>query len=373
MLGLLALIIGLLIGLFWNTSIPPAYWTYIALLILVIIDSLMYALAMYTRKIYDQRMVYLSLVANFLLAACITALGDQIGLQLYLCPFFAFGVRIFQNFGRVLAALLENVDEYNKKRKYSKYQKRRDIDLEVDSKGKSGEPRGLFGRKKSSSIHKEDDNSDKFPTMEAKSDGYINRNSRSHASGADTSKVKLGSSSMRENTTQKFETGNQLKSSSAISGKLEKEALRRLEIERRRTSLEKNKINRRPAEHNNIKPQNIGRNIGDNPANRRMAVGGESQEAMYRQKASVPKSNVSSSSMPKNKENVYVGKRSSHGVVRNEFLKSSEDIAKIERTPKTDDNDSKQGASKKFDTFLKKNSTFRFEAIPDNYKLEDDE
>lgn len=125
MLPLLALIVGLVVGLLWHGSIPDVYWPYVAVLILAMIDALTYGLAMYARKVYDQRLVYLSLFGNFLLAVCITALGEQIGLQLYLCPFFAFGVRIFQNFGRASGAFLEAMDQRNIRRLIAREEKRR--------------------------------------------------------------------------------------------------------------------------------------------------------------------------------------------------------------------------------------------------------
>ncbi len=110
MLPLFALILGLLIGAFWPAAIPSEYWTYLALLILAILDVLMHALSMLMRRMYDVRAVYLSLLANSLLAFALAAIGEQLGLPLYLCPIFAFGVRLFQNFARVQQEFLVRVD-----------------------------------------------------------------------------------------------------------------------------------------------------------------------------------------------------------------------------------------------------------------------
>ncbi|MDO5733255.1 MAG: small basic family protein [Eubacteriales bacterium] len=106
MLALLALILGLLAGLFFKSQIPSELWLYIALLIVAVFDALVYGLSMQLRKVYDQRSLFMFLIGNYMVAIFLTALGEQLGVQLYLCAFFAFGVRIFQNLARAQNAFL---------------------------------------------------------------------------------------------------------------------------------------------------------------------------------------------------------------------------------------------------------------------------
>ena len=110
MLGLLALIIGLVIGLFWQMNLPAAYSVYMALLILILIDRILQVANATTRESSGDWIDILSgALADFVLAALLTALGQQLGVPLYLAPVFAIGNRIFTRFHTVQRRMLRNV------------------------------------------------------------------------------------------------------------------------------------------------------------------------------------------------------------------------------------------------------------------------
>ncbi len=121
MLGLLALIIGLVIGLFWQMNLPAAYSVYMALLILILIDRILQVANATTRESSGDWIDILSgALADFVLAALLTALGQQLGVPLYLAPVFALGNRIFTRFHtvqrRMLRSVYSEVEEFRTKK-----------------------------------------------------------------------------------------------------------------------------------------------------------------------------------------------------------------------------------------------------------------
>ncbi|MHB1453289.1 MAG: small basic family protein [Saccharofermentanales bacterium] len=98
MLALLGLIIGLVVGLFLNVDIPQAYSTYVGVGILACFDSIVGALAANIQKKFNMKLFISGLFGNSIIAIALAALGDQLGIQLYLAAVFAFGNRIFINF-----------------------------------------------------------------------------------------------------------------------------------------------------------------------------------------------------------------------------------------------------------------------------------
>lgn len=110
MLGLLALIIGLVIGLFWQMNLPAAYSVYLALLILILLDRILQVANAVTREGSGDWVDILSgALADLALASLLTALGQQLGVPLYLAPVFALGNRIFTRFQTVQRRMLRSV------------------------------------------------------------------------------------------------------------------------------------------------------------------------------------------------------------------------------------------------------------------------
>jgi small basic protein len=110
MLALLGLIIGLVIGLFVNFEIPQAYSTYVGVGILACFDSVIGALAANMQKRFNIKLFISGLVGNSLIAVALAALGDQLGIALYLAAVFAFGNRIFINFSVIRRLWLHKIE-----------------------------------------------------------------------------------------------------------------------------------------------------------------------------------------------------------------------------------------------------------------------
>ena len=121
MLALLGLIIGLVIGLFLNVDIPQAYSIYVGVGILACFDSIIGALAANMQGKFNIKLFISGLLGNSIIAVALAALGDQLGIQLYLAAVFAFGNRIFINFSIIRRLWLFNMD--NAKKEKSKIKK----------------------------------------------------------------------------------------------------------------------------------------------------------------------------------------------------------------------------------------------------------
>ncbi len=109
MLALLGLILGLVVGLFLNIDIPQAYSTYVGVGILACFDSIVGALSANMQRKFDIRLFVSGLLGNSIIAIALAALGDQLGIQLYLAAVFAFGNRIFINFSIIRRLWLDRL------------------------------------------------------------------------------------------------------------------------------------------------------------------------------------------------------------------------------------------------------------------------
>lgn len=116
MLALLGLIIGLVIGLFLNVDIPQAYSIYVGVGILACFDSIIGALAANMQGKFNIKLFISGLLGNSIIAVALAALGDQLGIQLYLAAVFAFGNRIFINFSIIRRLWLYSLDNIKKEK-----------------------------------------------------------------------------------------------------------------------------------------------------------------------------------------------------------------------------------------------------------------
>ena len=112
MLALLGLIIGLVIGLFLNVEIPQTYSIYVGVGILACFDSIIGALSANMQGKFNIKLFISGLLGNSIIAVALAALGDQLGIQLYLAAVFAFGNRIFVNFSIIRRLWLFKLDSF---------------------------------------------------------------------------------------------------------------------------------------------------------------------------------------------------------------------------------------------------------------------
>jgi small basic protein len=93
----LFLLIGLIIGLQFNITVPEEYARYTAMAILAALDSVFGALRAELSRTYNNRVFISGLIVNSALAAGLTFLGDRLDVDLSIAAVVAFGVRIFNN------------------------------------------------------------------------------------------------------------------------------------------------------------------------------------------------------------------------------------------------------------------------------------
>jgi small basic protein len=96
-LPLLALVIGLVIGLQFSFTVRQEYARYTAVGILAALDAILGAARAELNHAYDNRIFISGLLSNVALAVGLTFLGDRLGVDLSLAAVVAFGVRMFNN------------------------------------------------------------------------------------------------------------------------------------------------------------------------------------------------------------------------------------------------------------------------------------
>ena len=116
MVPILGVIVGLLIGVFIPYSLPAGYSIYVAVGILAALDTVFGGTVASLRGVFDIRLFLTGFFGNIVIAMALSFIGEQLGLPLYYAALFAFGNRLFNNFG-VLRRLL--IDKYSGKHKPS--------------------------------------------------------------------------------------------------------------------------------------------------------------------------------------------------------------------------------------------------------------
>ncbi|HXX38234.1 MAG TPA: small basic family protein [bacterium] len=105
-LGLLA---GLALGLLVSFQVPLTYVKYSAIAILAAVDTLLGGVRAQFEGRFDLRVFLSGFAVNTVFAAGLTALGDLLGLDIYLGAVVAFSIRIFNNIGFIRRDLISLV------------------------------------------------------------------------------------------------------------------------------------------------------------------------------------------------------------------------------------------------------------------------
>ena len=106
-LPLLGLVIGILLGSIFTISIPIVYANYLAVAVLAGLDSLLGGWKAVLERDFDGAVLISGFFVNAVAAAALAALGDLIGVDLYLAAVVAFGIRIFHNISAIRHALID--------------------------------------------------------------------------------------------------------------------------------------------------------------------------------------------------------------------------------------------------------------------------
>lgn len=100
------IVAGVTLGIFVTLEIPAVIARYVSLALLASFDTLIGGLKSYLKREFDEWIFVSGFVANSLLAAFISFLGDRLGIELYLAVILVFGMRIFQNLAELRHVLI---------------------------------------------------------------------------------------------------------------------------------------------------------------------------------------------------------------------------------------------------------------------------
>jgi small basic protein len=102
MVLVLALALGVALGLLTNIQIPTNVLTYVGVAVLAAFDSCLGGIKASLEEVFDDKVFVFGFLTNTLLAAFIVFIGDRIGVrELYLAAVVAFGIRLFDNLATV--------------------------------------------------------------------------------------------------------------------------------------------------------------------------------------------------------------------------------------------------------------------------------
>lgn len=99
MIAALGLVLGVVLGLFLEPTVPTWLQPYLPIAVVAALDAVFGGLRALLDGIFDDRVFVVSFVANVVVAALIVYLGDQLGVgsQLSTGVVVVLGIRIFSN------------------------------------------------------------------------------------------------------------------------------------------------------------------------------------------------------------------------------------------------------------------------------------
>ncbi|HEY2724559.1 MAG TPA: small basic family protein [Pseudonocardiaceae bacterium] len=99
MIGLVALVIGLILGLLIDPTVPSWVEPYLPIAVVAALDAVFGAVRARLDGLFDAKVFVVSFVSNVLIAALIVLLGDELGVgsQLSTAVVVVLGIRIFGN------------------------------------------------------------------------------------------------------------------------------------------------------------------------------------------------------------------------------------------------------------------------------------
>jgi small basic protein len=95
----LALVLGVVIGLVFDPTIPEALQPYLPIAVVAALDAVFGGVRAQLDGIFDDKVFVVSFVSNVLVAGLVVFLGDQLGVggQLSTGVVVVLGIRIFSN------------------------------------------------------------------------------------------------------------------------------------------------------------------------------------------------------------------------------------------------------------------------------------
>jgi len=98
-IAILGLIVGVVLGLWLQPSVPPALVPYLPIAVVAALDAVFGGLRALLDGIFDDKVFVVSFFSNVVVAAAIVFLGDKLGVggQLSTGVIVVLGIRIFSN------------------------------------------------------------------------------------------------------------------------------------------------------------------------------------------------------------------------------------------------------------------------------------
>lgn len=113
MIAVIGLLLGIVVGIFWNITIPDKFSPYISVAILACLDSVFGALRAALSKNFRADIFISGFFGNAVLAAGLAYLGDKLSVPIYLAAVIVFGGRIFDNFAIIRRLMLEKAKSHD--------------------------------------------------------------------------------------------------------------------------------------------------------------------------------------------------------------------------------------------------------------------
>jgi len=109
MIALIGLVVGVLVGLFLEPTVPAVLQPYLPIAVVAALDALFGGLRALLDGVFDDRVFVISFLSNVVVAALIVFMGDQLGVgtQLSTAVVVVLGIRIFSNAAAIRRHLLK--------------------------------------------------------------------------------------------------------------------------------------------------------------------------------------------------------------------------------------------------------------------------
>lgn len=102
MIPLISLLVGALLAILLRPTVPENLTPYVAIAVVVAIDSAFGGLRAYLERTFNDRVFVLAFATNAALAVFLVFVGDQLGVSDFSTAIVVvFGIRIFQNLAAV--------------------------------------------------------------------------------------------------------------------------------------------------------------------------------------------------------------------------------------------------------------------------------
>ena len=106
MVALLSLLVGALLALFLQPTVPQNLTPYVAMAVVAALDSAFGGLRSYLERTFNDRVFVLAFVSNATLAAFLVWVGERLGVDFSVAIVVVFGIRIFQNLAAIRRRVL---------------------------------------------------------------------------------------------------------------------------------------------------------------------------------------------------------------------------------------------------------------------------